>query len=67
MIDSMQKIDDLKIKLDHYETKLAGKMKRYRGVVHESGLSEMRHNEVMVLRAIVADLKREIAQVSTTK
>lgn len=51
---------ELKAKLAHYEAKLAQKMKRYRGVIHESGLSEMRHNEVMVLRAIIADLKREI-------
>lgn len=61
-----EKLSILKEKLVRYETKLAGKMKRYRGVIHESGLSEMRHNEVMVLRAIVADLKREIAQLSTT-
>ena len=51
---------ELKAKLAYYEAKLAFKMKRYRGVIHESGLSEMRHNEVMVLRAIVADLKKEI-------
>ena len=51
---------ELKAKLAYYEAKLAFKMKRYRGVIHESGLSEMRHNEVMVLRAIIADLKREI-------
>ncbi|MDP1721822.1 MAG: hypothetical protein Q8L37_01295 [Candidatus Gottesmanbacteria bacterium] len=60
MDSHLQKLLILKDKLVHYETKLAGKMKRYRGVVHESGLSEMRHNEVMVLRAIVTDLKREI-------
>lgn len=51
---------ELKTKLIYYEAKLAQKMKRYRGVIHESGLSEMRHNEVMVLRAIIADLKKEI-------
>lgn len=51
---------ELKAKLAHYEAKLAQKMKRYRGVIHESGLSEMRHNEVMVIRAIIADLKKEI-------
>lgn len=57
---------ELKAKLAHYEAKLAQKMKRYRGVIHESGLSEMRHNEVMVLRAIVADLKREIQALQNT-
>lgn len=64
MEDSQQKLEELKAKLAHYEDILAHKMKRYRGVIHESGLSEMRHNEVMVLRAIVADLKREIQNFS---
>lgn len=54
------KLHQLKEKLAGYEQKLASKMKRYRGIIHESGLSEMRHNEVMILRAMVADLKREI-------
>lgn len=54
------KLHQLKEKLAGYEQKLASKMKRYRGVIHESGVSEMRHNEVMILRAMVADLKREI-------
>lgn len=57
---------ELKSKLIYYEGKLAQKMKRYRGVIHESGLSEMRHNEVMVLRAIIADLKREIQAEETS-
>lgn len=35
-------------------------MKRYRGVIHESAASEMKHQEVMVLKAMVADLKKEI-------
>lgn len=54
------KRQQLKEKLAGYEQKLVSKMKRYRGVVHESGVSEMRHNEVMILRAMVTDLKREI-------
>lgn len=66
MEDTQEKLTALRTKLAHYEAKLAQKMKRYRGVIHESGLSEMRHNEVMVLRAIVADLKREIAALQTT-
>lgn len=59
-MDDVQKRKELQEKLAHYEAKLAQKMKRYRGVIHEGGLSEMRHNEVMVLKAIVADFKREI-------
>lgn len=60
MSDISQKLLDLKNKLAYYEQKLAFKMKRYRGVIHESAASEMKHQEVMVLRAMVADLKREI-------
>ena len=60
-MDRHEKLSQLKEKLAYYEGKLAFRMKRYRGVIHESGVSEMKHNEVMVLRAIVADLKREIA------
>ena len=61
MMDPNEKLQKLKEKLAYYEGKLAFRMKRYRGVIHESGVSEMKHNEVMVLRAIVTDLKREIA------
>lgn len=60
------KLETLTSKLAFYEAKLAQKMKRYRGVIHESGMSEMRHNEVMVLRAIITDLKREIQALDRT-
>ncbi len=66
MENDAQKLAELKAKLVYYETKLAQKMKRYRGVIHESGLSEMRHNEVMILRAMVADLKKEIEVIQPT-
>lgn len=66
MVNDTQKLAELKAKLTHYEGKLALKMKRYRGVIHESGLSEMRHNEVMILRAMVADLKKEIEIIQPT-
>ena len=65
MIDNVQKLQDLKEKLAQYEAKLGYKMKRYRGVIHESAASEMKHQEVMVLKAMVADLKSEIAQVES--
>lgn len=61
------KLQQLKEKLAGYEQKLASKMKRYRGVIHESGLSEMRHNEVMILRAMVTDVKREIQTLESDK
>jgi hypothetical protein len=50
------------VTLERYEEKLARRMKGYRGVIHESASSEMRHQEVMVLKAMVADLKKEIAK-----
>lgn len=64
MDDNQKKLSLLKEKLIYYEQKLTFKMKRYRGVIHESAASEMKHNDVMVLRAIVSDLKREIAQLT---
>ncbi len=56
-----EKLKALKERLAHYEGKLGFKMKRYRGVIHESAASEMKHQEVMVLRAMVDGLRREIA------
>lgn len=60
MIDKEQKIKQLKEKLAFYEEKLAFKMKTYRGVIHESALSELKHSEVMVLKDMVFSLKKEI-------
>lgn len=56
-----EKLELLRQKLAKYEEKLAFKMKFYRGVIHESASSELKHAEVMVLRAVVDDLKKEIA------
>lgn len=61
-MDLQTKRRQLEEKLKYYEDKLASKMKRYRGVIHESAASEMKHQEVMVLRAMVVDLKRELAE-----
>lgn len=57
-----QKLQELKNKLKIYEEKLAWKMKFYRGVIHESASSELKHAEVMVLRAMVDGLKQEVAE-----
>ena len=57
-----EKLNQLQARLDFYENKLKGKMKCYRGVIHESAASEMKHQEVMVLRAMVDGLKKEIRQ-----
>lgn len=55
-----EKIKELKGKLAKYEEKLAWEMKGYRGVIHESAASEIKHDKVMVLRAMVASIKEEL-------
>lgn len=55
------KIKELKEKLEKYESQLAQAMIGYGGVKHESAVSEIKHNKVMVLRAIIQELKEEIA------
>ena len=49
-------------KLKYYEHKLADEMIGYRGVIHESAASEIKHDKVMVLNAMVVGLKEEIAK-----
>lgn len=60
MENNEEKLINLREKLAQYEQKLAFKMKRYRGVIHESAASEMKHQEVMVLRAMIDGLKKEV-------
>ncbi len=61
-MDMSEKLLSLKEKLKKYQEKLAQAMIGYRGVRHESAVSEIKHNKVMVLRAIIEELKEEIAQ-----
>ncbi|MBI2617299.1 hypothetical protein HYW55_04150 [Candidatus Gottesmanbacteria bacterium] len=58
--DKEEKLRKLQEKLSFFEGKLKMKMRRYRGVVHESASSEMKHQEVMVLKAMVTGLQKEI-------
>ena len=55
-----EKLEFLKERLAFYEEKLRREMLGYRGVVHESAASEIKHSKVMVLKAMVNDLKNEI-------
>ena len=57
---NIKKVSELKKKLKHYEEKLAHEMKGYRGVIHESAVSEIKHSKVMVFRAMVDSLREEI-------
>lgn len=60
-MDKSQKLFELKEKLKKYQEDLARAMIGYGGVRHESAVSEIKHNKVMVLRAIIEELKEEIA------
>ena len=59
-MDKKEKIEELKEKLKKWEEKLVYEMKGYRGVIHESAASEIKHDKVMVLRDMVESLKTEI-------
>lgn len=59
---SKTELKDLKDKLAAYEKKLAKEMIGYRGIIHENAWSENKHNQVMILKDIVASLKEEIAR-----
>ena len=65
-MDKTDKLTELHDKLAQYEEKLRRRMKGYRGVIHESAMSEMRHQEVMVLKAMVAGLKKEIVDLENS-
>lgn len=55
-----EKLAYLKEDLAKKEAILAREMKTYRGVIHESAASEMKHTKVMVYRSMVEGLKVEI-------
>ncbi|MBU0570216.1 hypothetical protein KKB40_05590, partial [Patescibacteria group bacterium] len=59
-MNKSEKIIELKKKLIDYEKRLVEEMVGYRGVVHESAASELKHSKVMVLKAMVKNLKEEI-------
>ena len=61
-MNTVEKLKALKQKLAHYEEKLARAMIGYGGVRHESAVSEIKHDKVMVLRAMVEGLKEEIGK-----
>jgi hypothetical protein len=55
-----EKLKELKETFAKYEEKLKFEMKTYRGVIHESAASEIKHSTVMVYRDMVESLKQEI-------
>lgn len=59
-MDLKKKLEQLKIKEKEYQEKLAHEMKFYRGVIHESASSELKHSKVMVLKDMVRSIAIEI-------
>ncbi|KKQ24390.1 MAG: hypothetical protein US39_C0016G0003 [Microgenomates group bacterium GW2011_GWC1_37_12b] len=62
--DLQNKFYLLNLKLKYYEDKLTKEMVGYRGVIHESAVSEIKHSKVMVYQAMVESLKEEIEKLS---
>lgn len=60
-MDLAKKVEQLKKDKERYEDQLAHEMKTYRGVIHESAASEIKHSKVMVLRDMVRSITEEIA------
>ncbi len=58
----LAKISDLKEKRALKEAKYKNKMRFYRGVIHESAASELKHQEVKVLESYLDSIDREIAE-----
>lgn len=56
-----EKLEYLKVELDKKEKILAREMLGYRGVIHESAASEIKHTKVMVYTSMVDSLKVEIS------
>ena len=56
----MGKLEELLQKRDEIKQKLAEKMLGYRGVAHESAISEMKDQEVKVLKAHLEEIEKEI-------
>lgn len=59
-MDLKKKIEQLKVDKKRYEDELAHEMKTYRGVIHESAASEIKHSKVMVLTDMVRSITTEI-------
>ena len=56
------KIEGLKRKRAEKEERYKKKMRFYRGVIHESAASELKHQEVKVLESYLDSIDREIGE-----
>ena len=60
LLKPAEKLAQLEEKLNKYKKILEEKKKNFRGVKHESSLSELRYTEFMVYKNIVEGLEKEI-------
>jgi hypothetical protein len=61
-VDFGERLKLLEEKLAKYKPIYEEKKKRFRGVVHESSLSELRYTEFMVYKNMVESLEKEIRE-----
>ena len=61
-MNNQQKLDDLEKKLAKYKPLSEEKRRNFRGVRHESSISELRYTEFMVYKNMVEGLEREIRE-----
>ena len=61
-MDNRQKLKQLEEKLEKYKPIFAEKKRNFRGVRHESSISELRYTEFMVYKNIVESLEKEIRE-----
>ena len=54
------KLRQLEAKLEHYKKIFLEKKRNFRGIKHESAISELRYTEFMVYKNIVEGLEKEI-------
>lgn len=60
--DAGERLKLLEEKLAKYKPIYEEKKRRFRGVVHESSLSELRYTEFMVYKNMVESLEKEIRE-----
>lgn len=65
-MDNRQKLKELEEKLAKYKPIFLEKKRNFRGVRHESSISELRYTEFMVYKNIVEGLEREIRNLKVT-
>jgi len=61
-VTDQQKLKQLEGKLAKYKLIYLEKKRNFRGVKHESSISELRYTEFMVYKNIVEGLEREIRE-----